>query len=130
MNDLAPRKQDVLQRLQSARGHLDAVIRMVEQDRYCIDVIHQIRAVQGALERSRRGLLEDHLHTCVPDSYAAGHYEQTVTELLDAVLGGGAPRARSGHCNTHNQHAATGAAGNTDCCRTRLNHHDSEVSQP
>jgi Cu+-exporting ATPase len=43
---------------------------------------------------------------------------------------GGAPRARSGHCNTHDQHAATGAAGNTDCCRTRLDHHDSEVSQP
>ena len=50
---------ETLNRLRSARGHLDAVIRMVEDDRYCIDVLHQIRAVQGALDRSRRALLDE-----------------------------------------------------------------------
>jgi CsoR family transcriptional regulator, copper-sensing transcriptional repressor len=92
-------RQETLARLRSARGHLDAVIRMVEEDRYCIDVIHQIRAVQGGLDRSRRGLLDEHLRTCLPAAYAQGTYEDTVTELLDTVLGTGVPRAGRGHCH-------------------------------
>ena len=87
--------EETLRRLRSARGHLDAVIRMVENDRYCIDVLHQIRAVQGALDRSRRALLEGHLRTCVADAYTAGGYGPVVTELLDAMLGSGSPRTRT-----------------------------------
>lgn len=99
MTAKAPTRQESLERLRSARGHVDAVIHMVGDGRYCIDVIHQIRAVQGALDRSRRALLEDHLRTCVPDAYAAADYDQVATELLDATLGGGTPRAGGGHCH-------------------------------
>ena len=98
--------EETLRRLRSARGHLDAVIRMVENDRYCIDVLHQIRAVQGALDRSRRALLDAHLRTCVADAYATGAYDPVVTELLDAMLDSGSPRPRAhdpGAC----AHAAT-----------------------
>lgn len=89
--------EDTLRRLRGARGHLDAVIRMVEADRYCIDVLHQIGAVQGALDRSRRALLDNHLRTCVADAYTAGTHDAVVTELLDALDGSGAPRAGTGH---------------------------------
>src|SRR3972149_641729 len=47
-------------RLRSAQGHLDGVIRMVEEDRYCIDVLHQLSAVQGGIERIRRDVLDEH----------------------------------------------------------------------
>ncbi|MEX2134493.1 MAG: metal-sensing transcriptional repressor, partial [Acidimicrobiia bacterium] len=57
-------------RLRSARGHLDGVINMVEDDRYCIDVLHQLSAVQGALDRVRRDILEAHLRGCVPEAVA------------------------------------------------------------
>jgi CsoR family transcriptional regulator, copper-sensing transcriptional repressor len=118
-------RQQTLTRLRSARGHLDAVIRMVEDDRYCIDVLHQIRAVQGGLDRSRRGLLEAHLRTCLPDAYARGEQHQTVSELLDAVLGGGVPRAGRGRCHTGTE----ADAGHGDCCRAK-SRQPVEVSQP
>ena len=92
--------EETLRRLRSARGHLDAVIRMAEDERYCIDVLHQIRAVQGALDRSRRALLDNHLRTCVADAFAAGAHEPVIAELVDAFLGSGAPRAGTGHTCT------------------------------
>lgn len=76
-----------LLRLKSARGHLDAVIRMVEEERYCVDVLHQIGAVQAALDHVRRAVLEDHLRTCVRDAYAEGRFEDMVDELVAAMTG-------------------------------------------
>lgn len=81
-----------LQRLRSARGHLDAVIRMAEEGRYCVDVLHQVGAVQAALERTRVSILEDHLRTCVRDAYPAGRFDDMVDELV-AVLGDDLRRA-------------------------------------
>ena len=55
----------VLKRLKSAEGHLRGVIRMVEEDVYCIDVIRQIQAVQAALNKINTTILEEHLNSCV-----------------------------------------------------------------
>lgn len=59
------RPSHVLNRLKSIDGHLRGVMRMVEDDAYCIDVIQQLQAVQGAVGRVASVLLEDHLQTCV-----------------------------------------------------------------
>ena len=56
---------EVLKRLKSAEGHLRGVIRMVEEDVYCIDVIRQIQAVQAALNKINTTILEEHLNSCV-----------------------------------------------------------------
>ena len=74
-------------RLRSAAGHLESVMRMVDDDRYCIDVLHQLSAVQGALERSRRQILEAHLRDCVPEAVAEGRVDDVVGELLAAAFG-------------------------------------------
>jgi DNA-binding FrmR family transcriptional regulator len=58
-------RTETLNRLRSAAGHITGIISMVEQDRYCIDVIKQIQAVQGALERVTHLILDDHLRHCV-----------------------------------------------------------------
>lgn len=57
--------QDSLQRLKTTEGHLRGIIRMVEDDAYCIDVIKQIQAVQGALNKISDSILRDHLSSCV-----------------------------------------------------------------
>jgi len=57
--------QDTLKRLKTVEGHLRGVIRMVEQDAYCIDVIRQIQAVEAALNKVSAGILENHLNSCV-----------------------------------------------------------------
>jgi len=56
---------NILNRLKSAEGHLRGVIRMVEEDAYCIDVIRQVQAVQAALNKINATILENHLNSCV-----------------------------------------------------------------
>jgi CsoR family transcriptional regulator, copper-sensing transcriptional repressor len=57
--------QNTLRRLKTIEGHLGGVIRMVEQDAYCIDVIRQIQAVDAALNKVSAQILENHLNSCV-----------------------------------------------------------------
>ncbi len=84
-------------RLRSARGHLDGVIRMVDGDRYCIDVLHQLSAVQGALDRVRRDILEAHLRGCVPEAMSEGRIDDIVDELLVAAFGSAPPSHQVNH---------------------------------
>ena len=65
-------KKALLNRLKSARGHVDAVIRMVETDTYCVDVMKQLAAVQGSLEASSRAVLRNHLETLRGRGHAVG----------------------------------------------------------
>jgi CsoR family transcriptional regulator, copper-sensing transcriptional repressor len=55
----------ILKRLKTADGHLQGVIRMVENDAYCIDVIRQIQAVEASLNKITSQILEEHLNSCV-----------------------------------------------------------------
>lgn len=61
-------RKDMRRRLRSIEGHVSGVLRMVENDRYCIDVIRQIEAVEEALGRVKARLLAGHLETCVTDA--------------------------------------------------------------
>jgi DNA-binding FrmR family transcriptional regulator len=54
-----------VKRLKTIQGHLGGIIRMVEEDAYCIDVIRQIQAVQAALNKVSGQILDDHLNSCV-----------------------------------------------------------------
>ena len=78
-------RRSVENRLRTARGHLDAVLRMVEDDAYCPDVMKQLSAVQGQLEAANRLVLRNHLETCVAAAMVAGRTEEIVDELLEAL---------------------------------------------
>jgi DNA-binding FrmR family transcriptional regulator len=56
---------NTIRRLKTIEGHLRGIIRMVEEDAYCIDVIRQIQAVEAALNKVSSRILENHLHSCV-----------------------------------------------------------------
>jgi DNA-binding FrmR family transcriptional regulator len=56
---------NTIRRLKTIEGHLRGVIRMVEEDSYCIDVIRQIQAVEAALSKVSSKILEEHLNSCV-----------------------------------------------------------------
>jgi DNA-binding FrmR family transcriptional regulator len=56
---------NTIRRLKTIEGHLRGVIRMVEEDAYCIDVIRQIQAVESALNKVSAQILEEHLNSCV-----------------------------------------------------------------
>ncbi|MDX1745518.1 MAG: metal-sensitive transcriptional regulator [Halobacteriales archaeon] len=78
-------KASALNRLKTVRGHLDAVIGMVEDERYCPDVMKQVSALQSSLERVNRVLLQNHLETCVAHAAAEGRTADIVDELLETM---------------------------------------------
>ena len=81
----AEHHRSVLNRLKTSRGHLDGIIRMVEEDAYCPDVMKQLSAVQGSLERASRIVLRNHLETCVAAAMVAGRTDEIVDELMEAL---------------------------------------------
>ncbi len=79
-------KTGALNRLKTVRGHLDAVITMVEEERYCPEVMKQVSALQGSLERVNRILLQNHLETCVQHAIAQGRTPEIVDEFSTALV--------------------------------------------
>jgi DNA-binding FrmR family transcriptional regulator len=80
-------KDDLLTRLGRIEGQVRGVAQMIEQDRYCIDVLTQVAAITKGLQRVAVGLLDDHLRHCVADAVAAGgaEAEQKLSEATAAV---------------------------------------------
>lgn len=76
-------QERVLHRLKIARGHLEKVIKMVENDTYCIDVIHQSQAIQKALKEIDNLILENHLKGCVTDAIKDGKRDEAVAEVMN-----------------------------------------------
>ena len=77
-------KDQLLKRLRRIEGQVRGIEGMVEDDRYCIDVLTQIGAVQAALDKVALGLLDDHAHHCVIGADAADQHQRT-EELMGAV---------------------------------------------
>jgi CsoR family transcriptional regulator, copper-sensing transcriptional repressor len=84
----APDKEALVRRLHRIEGQVRGIERMLEEDRYCIDVLTQIAAVNTALESLAFRILDSHVNHCVAGALAsgdAGEAETTSKELLDAV---------------------------------------------
>jgi DNA-binding FrmR family transcriptional regulator len=81
-------KTSVLNRLQRIEGQVRGLARMVEEDRYCIDVVTQISAARAALRRVEEEILRDHVAHCVEHAIAAGDkadQRRKVSELIDVL---------------------------------------------
>src|SRR5881628_2599156 len=72
-------------RLRRIEGQVRGIERMVEDDRYCIDVLTQISAVQAALDKVALGLLDDHAHHCVMGAATEGDRDAKTEEMMAAV---------------------------------------------
>jgi DNA-binding FrmR family transcriptional regulator len=81
-------KSSCLKRLSRIEGQVRGLARMVEGDRYCIDVVTQIAAVRAALRRVEEEVLRDHVAHCVEHAIASGNADdqrQKITELVDVL---------------------------------------------
>ncbi len=82
-------KAAVLKRLSRIEGQVGGLFRMIEEDRYCIDVVTQISAVRAALRRAEEEILRDHVSHCVEHAIASGNkteQRKKISEIID-VLG-------------------------------------------
>jgi len=81
----AASKDQLLARLKRIEGQARGVQRMVEEDRYCIDVLTQISAIQAALDKVALGLLDEHVKHCVVEGQAPGTREELTDEVMGAI---------------------------------------------
>jgi CsoR family transcriptional regulator, copper-sensing transcriptional repressor len=77
--------RDLLARIEKAEGQLRGIKRMVAQNSYCIDILQQISAVRGALQKLALILLRDHLETCVSEAMAARNSSGKIQELIETL---------------------------------------------
>ncbi len=75
-------KKSVLHRIKIIKGHVNAIEKMVENDSYCIDVVHQSLAVQKALKNFDSVVMEKHISHCVSEQAKAGNTQKITEELL------------------------------------------------
>ena len=79
-------KQKVTRLLKTARGQIDGILRMVEEDRYCMDISQQLMAAEAILNKANKEILTAHLKSCVTNAKSDAEREEKVDELV-AMLG-------------------------------------------
>lgn len=90
MDHSNPEGRHALELLKTARGQVEAVLRMVEEDRYCIDVAKQILAALALLKKANILILKQHMNTCVKDAFKTdqgGEKIDEITHILEKYVG-------------------------------------------
>jgi len=78
-------KRQLLNRIKTAIGHAQGVQKMIEDDRYCIDILKQIAAVQASLSKVAHGVSESHMKHCVADAVQHGRGDARIEELMETL---------------------------------------------
>lgn len=75
----------VIRLLKTARGQLDGIVKMVEEDRYCMDVSNQILATRALLHTANREIVRAHLEHCVKQAFQEGKEDEKIKEILSIL---------------------------------------------
>lgn len=78
-------KEKVTRLLKTARGQLDGLLKMVEEDRYCIDISNQLMATQAILRNINKEVLNAHLGTCVEEAFEKGDSKKKIQEIMEVM---------------------------------------------
>lgn len=78
-------RTDTLNRLKRIEGQVRGIAQMVSDDRYCIDILHQVQAVRAALTKVESAILKDHAACCVNEAIASGNAEQQHAKFRELV---------------------------------------------
>ena len=78
---------DIIKRLKRAKGHLESIIKMLEEDRACLDIAQQLQAVESAVSKAKKVLVHDHIDHCLEQAVKKGsreaiHEFKTITKYL------------------------------------------------
>ena len=75
-------KDKVTRLLKTARGQLDGLLKMVDEDRYCIDICNQIMATQAILRSANNEIIHAHLNCCVKEAFKLGNADEKIDEII------------------------------------------------
>ena len=75
-------KDRITKLLKTARGQMDGLLKMVEEDRYCVDISNQIMATQAILKKVNAEILHDHLNHCVHGAFGTEEQSEKISEII------------------------------------------------
>ena len=78
-------REKVIRLLKTARGQIDGILNMIEEDRYCIDISNQIIATEAILNKVNREVLHGHIDMCVKEAIESGNMEDKLQEIRSIV---------------------------------------------
>ncbi|HHW30279.1 MAG TPA: metal-sensing transcriptional repressor [Clostridiaceae bacterium] len=78
-------KKKALQALKTSKGQIEAIIKMIEEGRYCVDVSNQIMAAQSLLKKANLLILKQHMNHCVKEAFLSGNGNEKVDEIIDIL---------------------------------------------
>ena len=78
-------KDKVCRLLKAARGQIDGILKMIEQDRYCIDISNQVSATEAILRKADREILTAHMKSCVKEAFEKGNEDEKINELVELI---------------------------------------------
>lgn len=79
------KNDDIINLLKTSKGQIEGIIKMLENERYCVDVSKQILAVLALLKKANLKLLDNHIRTCVSDAITLGQGDEKITEIIDII---------------------------------------------
>ncbi len=82
---MAKDRTDTINRLKRIEGQVRGIAQMVNDDRYCIDILHQVQAVKSALARVESAILKDHAACCVAEAIASGDASEQRTKFSELI---------------------------------------------
>jgi len=78
-------RQPVLNLLKTSKGQIEGIIKMIEDERYCVDVLKQVLAVEAQLKKVNLMILEQHVKSCVKQAFEAGHGDEKIEEVIELL---------------------------------------------
>ena len=85
LKHISTEKQGTLNRIRTVIGHSRGIEKMIEEERYCIDILKQIAAVQSSLSKLANSLTKDHMRVCVAEAVREGKGEDKIEELVEVL---------------------------------------------
>lgn len=83
---MTKQREEALKYLKMARGQIDGIIKMIENERYCIDVSNQISASTAILKKANALIIEGHLSSCIKEAILTDNMEEKLKELSDLLV--------------------------------------------
>jgi DNA-binding FrmR family transcriptional regulator len=78
-------KQKLMPLLKTARGQIEGIIKMMDEDRYCMEISNQLQATESILHKINKEVLRAHMTGCVKEAFEAGNEDEKIDELLSLM---------------------------------------------
>ncbi len=82
---MTKKDQEIMNLLKTSKGQIEGIMKMIEDERYCVDISKQILAVQALLKKTNLQILDRHIKSCVKQAFEEGHGDEKVDEIIEIL---------------------------------------------